>query len=78
MTLGQCLEMARLSKGMDLITAGKESGVSFRAIRSWERDEHSPQFDKLEALCLLAYKMPVAKVLIKYHYDGEPECPFDK
>lgn len=73
MTLGQCLQIARANRNMTLMECQEKAGVSFRAIRSWERDEHSPQFDKLEALCLLAYEMPVQDLLHKYHYNGIAE-----
>ena len=71
MTLGQCLRMARAEKEMMLSQAGEKSGVSFAAIGSWERGDRSPQFEKLEQVCMLAYDMSVVELLEKYGYNGE-------
>ncbi len=71
MTLGQCLMKVRKEKGMILKQAGEKSGVSYAAISSWERGVRSPQFDKLEQVCMFAYDMTVIELLERYGYSSE-------
>jgi transcriptional regulator with XRE-family HTH domain len=73
MTLRQCLLAAREEKGMNLAQAGEKSGVSYAAISTWERGDRSPQFEKLEQVCMLAYDMSLIEFLQKYGYNGEEE-----
>lgn len=50
MSIGSRISMLRRELDMTQIELAERTGVSFQAVSSWERDEHSPELGKLKLI----------------------------